>query len=221
MVPPWGRIPVLTLLHCRAAGIPCRTSLGPRLKTWTSPSPRVGSREPRPPCMLGLTRVLWRSDLRVKSVPLAYQCTAPPSVPTIQHVAVPVAPRSPTDLISTNNPPGDEGLEVHIHQHVNFNTGVYFVRATEGGCRYSAVLRLQRGKCQYALLSFFKARPTLRPWGTIARAGAPDVPLCPCGCETSELASCDSFSLLAGGKAWMTAWCSVRVMGSNENDQVG
>eukprot|EP00955_Chlamydomonas_euryale_P047283 353631-Chlamydomonas_euryale.AAC.12 len=35
-----------------------------------------------------------------------------------------------TDLISTQNDVGDEGLEVNVHQHVNFNTGVYFVKAS-------------------------------------------------------------------------------------------
>ena len=35
-----------------------------------------------------------------------------------------------TDLISTQNPKGDIGLEVGVHQHVNLNTGIYFVKST-------------------------------------------------------------------------------------------
>ncbi|GIL87771.1 hypothetical protein Vretimale_13060 [Volvox reticuliferus] len=38
-----------------------------------------------------------------------------------------------SDLISTQNGQGDDGLEVGMHQHTNFNTGVYFVKATPGG----------------------------------------------------------------------------------------
>ncbi|KAJ9511474.1 hypothetical protein QJQ45_029860 [Haematococcus lacustris] len=38
-----------------------------------------------------------------------------------------------TDLVSTGNSKRDEGLEVSVHQHVNVNTGVYFVKSTPGG----------------------------------------------------------------------------------------
>ncbi|GLC65037.1 hypothetical protein PLESTF_000239600 [Pleodorina starrii] len=38
-----------------------------------------------------------------------------------------------SDLISTQNRVGDDGLEVGMHQHTNFNTGVYLVRASPGG----------------------------------------------------------------------------------------
>ena len=34
-----------------------------------------------------------------------------------------------SDLISTGNAKGDEGLEVNVHQSVNVNTGIYFVKA--------------------------------------------------------------------------------------------
>ena len=38
-----------------------------------------------------------------------------------------------TDLITSSNPVGDEGLELAIFQHCNVNTGVYFVKSSEGG----------------------------------------------------------------------------------------
>ncbi|GIL65415.1 hypothetical protein Vafri_19165 [Volvox africanus] len=49
--------------------------------------------------------------------------------PALNHVDMAVS----SDLISTQNQPGDDGLEVGMHQHTNFNTGVYFVKASPGG----------------------------------------------------------------------------------------
>ena len=34
------------------------------------------------------------------------------------------------------NQEGDDGLEVGLHQHVYFNTGVYFVKSSVGGTRF-------------------------------------------------------------------------------------
>jgi hypothetical protein len=43
------------------------------------------------------------------------------------------------DLISTQNQLGDDGLEVGMAQHTNFNTGVYFVRASPGAAQALAL----------------------------------------------------------------------------------
>ncbi|KAG1654663.1 hypothetical protein FOA52_003820 [Chlamydomonas sp. UWO 241] len=54
--------------------------------------------------------------------------------PHLENIDVAVS----TDLISTNNPEGDEGLELGGHKHVNLNTGVYFVKPTPGGKHFMA-----------------------------------------------------------------------------------
>lgn len=43
-----------------------------------------------------------------------------------------------TDLITSSNPEGDEGLEVAVFQHCNVNTGVYFVKCTQAGKYFMA-----------------------------------------------------------------------------------
>jgi len=69
-----------------------------------------------------------------------------------------------TDLVSTQNPVGDEGMEVGIHQHVNLNTGVYFVKATPGGQLFMeqwAGLRKNAGgdNDQFGLYKWVRGRP--------------------------------------------------------------
>ncbi|PNW83849.1 hypothetical protein CHLRE_04g217949v5 [Chlamydomonas reinhardtii] len=69
-----------------------------------------------------------------------------------------------SDLISTGNPKGDEGLEVGMHQHTNFNTGVYFVRATPGGKSLMAGWSSMRStnfhdNDQVGIYKFIRGRP--------------------------------------------------------------
>ncbi|GFR46128.1 hypothetical protein Agub_g7646 [Astrephomene gubernaculifera] len=69
-----------------------------------------------------------------------------------------------SDLISTQNPPGDDGLEVGMHQHTNFNTGVYFVKSTPGGKSFMAGWAAMRGtnineNDQVGVYSFIRNRP--------------------------------------------------------------
>jgi hypothetical protein len=37
-----------------------------------------------------------------------------------------------SDLVSSNVPPGNEGLELNPDPNHNLNTGIYFVRGSEG-----------------------------------------------------------------------------------------
>ncbi|KAG2433971.1 hypothetical protein HYH02_012433 [Chlamydomonas schloesseri] len=69
-----------------------------------------------------------------------------------------------SDLISTSNPVGDDGLEVGMHQHTNFNTGVYFVRATPGGKSLMAGWSSMRStnfhdNDQVGIYKFIRGRP--------------------------------------------------------------
>ncbi|KAG2422501.1 hypothetical protein HXX76_015970 [Chlamydomonas incerta] len=70
-----------------------------------------------------------------------------------------------SDLISTGNPKGDDGLEVGMHQHTNFNTGVYFVRATPGGKSLMAGWSSMRStnfhdNDQVGIYKFIRGRPS-------------------------------------------------------------
>ncbi|KAG2487324.1 hypothetical protein HYH03_014041 [Edaphochlamys debaryana] len=70
-----------------------------------------------------------------------------------------------SDLISTQNPVGDDGLEIGMHQHTNFNTGVYFIRFSPGGLSLIASWAAMRQSNihdhdQFGIYKFIRERPT-------------------------------------------------------------
>ncbi|KXZ42178.1 hypothetical protein GPECTOR_190g297 [Gonium pectorale] len=69
-----------------------------------------------------------------------------------------------SDLISTQNAMGDDGLEVGMHKHTNFNTGVYFVRSSPGGKSFMAGWAAMRStnfheNDQVGVYTFIRGRP--------------------------------------------------------------
>ena len=72
-----------------------------------------------------------------------------------------------TDLVSTNNPNNDDGLDVGVDQSTNVNTGVYFVKTTPGGRHFMsqwAGLResMKHDNDQVGLYKYLRGTPVFR-----------------------------------------------------------